>query len=911
MPLPSYPLTQIMQCGIQCCQCRLPKTYNMSLFMNISNIFKQTIYHIVLSLVISSISIGHFSNYAEAKTSKNSNGVFNGIFTSSENEQNKICTVFDSDSPLLINLGKVPEQILAFIDSIISNKRDESNMIRIASREQPSSSDIQKWITALPLNSATAGYSLSLALSDSLCEQIVLSTIVLERIWNGFKDAFIEAYGEDLWITLLKDLGFVAGGAALTMGYAALHATPVGWVIDLVVGTILVAWIAYNVYTFYDLISEDRYEDLGKQIFGQVNALVFGLTGVGAAAIAIKTIPSVATFISSIRSRVTASTQSFPEGPFTLKTSNDMSEQLSGGSKETFGSPKGLSDLEDWPVVEKGGSPLSSPMDGGWGGGFNINSMRSGNGSAVVEAPPISTAIQKSTRPAHAVSGVSAGATATGLTMMTAGLPEMESETAKINGEKILLPKPEFDPSDGQLGLSQEEEFISLTDANGGNNIVANDKLLTTESDPEGYRNLEMSSKKKRNNHKAVVAKPEESRVEADISPEEVVNRMERAAGAGTYFIENLADYLPGSDLKEKRKRLKILLLQAIEIISQPQQDEEKLEQLGTEFDSQIEVEGAFDRILIQMSEARRKKLAQVQIQQSGKIDVLRLWDGVSPTASWDEMIVRVDATDTAEALKFWDEILSSNNAKSPRIARWSLHFGIIRSSKQGTYDLTEIKSHSLSELLYLLSLTTKGREILNDFVPLFLDKKVNFKAVQSNQSSGIASSGVQAGYGLGIINIDYQQILLLALPNLLHEMKHAVDICGSEHEKMMYQRVEMSKRYNELLLKSISVGLTPIEADEMQSLREKIQEIKIIIKKSVLDYEHKAYRAQELFIEEFVKRFPVYSQAIKLFYRDHSKVYIGYPINKAIFSTLMIKAYDLTLEELEEYFKAHKWNEE
>lgn len=125
------------------------------------------------------------------------------------------------------------------------------------------------------------------AASDQCVQEINIEKSKAALIFDGFVAKMNEMYGENTFETLLLDLGYAATGAGLAIGFAALQATPIGWLVDVIVVGLFAYWLVSNFWTCLSLYQQNKHFEMGQHLFAELNALVFfGLGGYGGSVMA-------------------------------------------------------------------------------------------------------------------------------------------------------------------------------------------------------------------------------------------------------------------------------------------------------------------------------------------------------------------------------------------------------------------------------------------------------------------------------------------------------------------------------------------------------------------------------------------------------------------------------------------------
>ena len=105
--------------------------------------------------------------------------------------------------------------------------------------------------------------------------EINFSRSKADRIIAGFVAEMKYMYGEKIWETILYNLGYVGMGAGGAVGFYLLSAGGLGGVAFVISVVLVGAFLLYNYLTLRNLKRANRYEDIGRHIFRELNAMLF------------------------------------------------------------------------------------------------------------------------------------------------------------------------------------------------------------------------------------------------------------------------------------------------------------------------------------------------------------------------------------------------------------------------------------------------------------------------------------------------------------------------------------------------------------------------------------------------------------------------------------------------------------
>lgn len=261
----------------------------------------------------------------------------------------------------------------------------------------------------------------------------------------------------------------------------------------------------------------------------------------------------------------------------------------------------------------------------------------------------------------------------------------------------------------------------------------------------------------------------------------------------------------------------------------------------------------------------------------------------------------------------------------------------ILEHLKRSKFKLMEKKDHHLSKILCIISLTLRGRQFLKDFIPLLTEGPVRIE--MSYAEEGIASQDYLSSsqYKQSYIYLPGENTLLGYLYNLVHEGTHALDLAGTRDDDLIYNFMRFCKKHSESvksLMRSMDSEDINIEAacealedfysyfpallyegDRNRNARARVDKFIddiIFIQQNanmrLIESEHKAYRAQEVFLnqlDELGNGRWVAGNFIRSSHGDEIRA-----IGREDFIEGMKKIYSIHDAYFEKYFALHDWKE-
>lgn len=240
--------------------------------------------------------------------------------------------------------------------------------------------------------------------------------------------------------------------------------------------------------------------------------------------------------------------------------------------------------------------------------------------------------------------------------------------------------------------------------------------------------------------------------------------------------------------------------------------------------------------------------------------------------------------------------------------------------SKRGEFDMFEKREWTAGELLYLISVTPRGRKLLVSLLPLIASDTVKIKDVSEIPKAELPTLAFAGVYYLDVktIYLKLKHDLYHLLPILVHEGTHAVDAELEANVKLWAEvrkltgaitvakkRYESLKGYDEEVIQALLKARTDFNAFFPKMADE------------LFTAEHRAYRAQGIFAKD-LDAIVTHSKG-----RKFSDLKGGYqqPEDWSDFEYTMQRAaigektvdghkYVITLESLREYLKKHEWED-
>ncbi len=253
--------------------------------------------------------------------------------------------------------------------------------------------------------------------------------------------------------------------------------------------------------------------------------------------------------------------------------------------------------------------------------------------------------------------------------------------------------------------------------------------------------------------------------------------------------------------------------------------------------------------------------------------------------ANGDSLKLRTDGVNMNKVCGFWKNLdMKSDQAK--RLIEESTDQSIY-----SEFDLETLKGHSLEEILYILSLTERGRKFLAELLPLYDEGDLEFIDMQSDKANTLTDKRPGGLYREGKMFVDYENPMGYILPNFFHNGILALDFINTPFD------TELPK----LEGYCSDLRTTPKTDSNWQELAEKI----VTITFKVLNAQVKAYKATDVLISELIEISPEFKQALFIMIDNGAWVY---PMTEDAFRDVMINEKGFGKTTVDSYLERNPW---
>ena len=296
--------------------------------------------------------------------------------------------------------------------------------------------------------------------------------------------------------------------------------------------------------------------------------------------------------------------------------------------------------------------------------------------------------------------------------------------------------------------------------------------------------------------------------------------------------------------------------------------------------------------------------------------------------------ILRVDKDLRSKAEAFWQDF--RENADCDKQRKEMLVKLVLEYSHKKSFDLDKVEEHDLNKAFYIISLCERGRKFLGEFLPLYVSEKVGIYAIEKEEQGVEDKLPISSYYNAGEVHLILDKALSGLLWDIVHEGTHAIDLSGKIDDFTLHSMLLFCVMYGDALnsifeeseslldeetaiaIVNVFYALFPnwsLEVDVSQNNQARLQRFKTdfyyvyeITSFRMLETEHKAYRAQYVFIKNLSDS--IKGLEINMRVEDYKTGEL-YDIDKEFFRLVMTdRVYKIPVSYFDEYFRLHDWEE-